>query len=412
MARKVMRLVFVGHVDHGKSTLIGRLLVETNSLPKERIAEVQRVSAELGKDAELAYLTDYLQEERERNITIDTTQIFFGTRKRNYVIIDAPGHLEFIKNMLSGASQAEAAVLIVDAREGVMEQTRRHAHLIHLLGITRMVAVVNKMDLIDFGIDGFEQVKQDLAGFLGRMSLSHGPVIPVSARMGENIVRKSRRMGWYRGPVFVDALDRISSEKDTRGKPFRFPVQDVLTLHGTRTILGRVEAGSVERGQSMTILPERLRTSAVEIRRFGEKRRRALSGESIGLVIEGDHGVRRGDVIVLGGEEPPLSDEARLTLFWMGDAPLADAGGLSLQCATQEVGCLPVSVERRIDSSTLEVLAKKGLELRKNEVGLVSLKLQRPIVLEPFAEIPALGRVVVRNEGEVLGIGITRHRRD
>jgi sulfate adenylyltransferase subunit 1 len=406
MGAQVVRLVFVGHVDHGKSTLIGRLLVATNSLPRERIAEVQRVSAELGKEAELAYLTDYLQEERERNITIDTTQIFFRTRKRSYVIIDAPGHVEFIKNMLSGASQAEAGVLIVDAREGVMEQTRRHAYLIHLLGIRRLVAVVNKMDLIDYRVEGFDRVKKDLTGFLGRMSLSPDAVIPVSARLGENIAKYSRRMDWYQGPVFIDALDRIRSERDKRGKPLRLPVQDVLPVRGRRTILGRVEAGSVERGQSLTILPGGLRARAVEILRFGERRKGAHTGESIGLVIDEDHEVHRGAVIVQGDAEPLVTDEVRLTLFWMGDEPFAAGSELSLQCSTQEVGCRPVSVERRIDSSTLEVLEERGLEVRKNEVGLVTLKLQRPIVLEPFTEIPALGRVVLRKEGEVLGIGI------
>lgn len=406
MKKRVIKLVIVGHVDHGKSTLIGRTLFETGSLPKETYEEVKRVSRELGKDAELAYLTDYLQEERERNITIDTTQIFFKTRKRNYVIIDAPGHVQFIKNMLSGASQAEAAVLLVDAHEGIREQTRRHAYLIHLLGIEKLIVVANKMDLIDYKHDRFHEIETAILELVHQLGLKPIHVIPASARVGENISNPSSRMGWYRGPAFTDSLDHVKPRDRNSDAPFRFPVQDVLVRDGRKILLGRVEAGSVEKGQEILILPDGYSSRVLDIVRYGEKRKSALTGESIGIVLERHSGVERGVVLVQHDRVPVVSDEMDVTIFWMGDVPLNRGNDVTLQCSTQVCSCRLKTVEQRLDSSTLHLMEENGESVGPNEVGKVVFKLHRPIVFEPFARVPELGRLVLRKGDAVCAAGI------
>lgn len=230
MRRETVKIVIVGHVDHGKSTLIGRLLLDTNSLPKERIAEIKKISKELGKDTELAFLTDQLKEERERGITIDTTQIFFKTRRKNFVIIDALGHLEFLKNMITGATQAEAAVLIIDAKEGIMEQTRRHLYIIQLIGIKQVIVVLNKMDLVKYNREIFNRIKQELSIFLEQMDIKTAIIIPISAKKNDNISRKSFRTNWFRGPRLLEALDSLKIEVQDIDKPLILPVQDVYKV--------------------------------------------------------------------------------------------------------------------------------------------------------------------------------------
>jgi sulfate adenylyltransferase large subunit len=408
MKKHVTKLVFVGHVDHGKSTLIGRTLLETGSLPKETYDEVKRVSHELGKDAELAYLTDYLQEERERNITIDTTQIYFRTKKNDYVIIDAPGHVQFIKNMLSGASQAEAAVLLVDAWEGIREQTKRHAYLIHLLGIKRLIVVVNKMDRVDYDRDRFYAIKTDIIDLMNQLSLTPLHIVPASARLGENISKSSPHMGWYGGPVFTDALDRIKLNHRHENKPFRFPVQDVLEKGNDSILLGRVESGCVKQNQKLLVLPEGAEARVRDVMRYGERRRKARTGESIGIVLQNHSTVQRGVVLTHTDQKPVVSNNVSVTVFWLDNVPLHIGDTLTLQCSTQSVTCQLQRVKQRIDSSTLKLLEEHGETVGLNEVGNVVLTLERPIVVDSYAQVPELGRLVLRKKDVVCAAGIVQ----
>ncbi|MCK4821573.1 GTP-binding protein [bacterium] len=245
MEKDILRIVIIGHVDHGKSTLIGRLLLDTNSLPKEKMVEIKKVSRDLGKEAELAFLTDQLKEERERSMTIDTTQIFFRTRKKNYCIIDTPGHVQFLKNMLTGASLAQAAVLIVDVKEGVMEQTRRHSYLIQMLGLDKAIVVFNKMDLINYQGRRFPKIKTELLELLESLNIEPIFLIPISAKEGLNISRKSSKMRWYKGPSLLSALDSLRLNTKTMQRPLRFPIQDIYEINGEKIIVGRVASGIV-----------------------------------------------------------------------------------------------------------------------------------------------------------------------
>ena len=241
----VLNFVIVGHVDHGKSTLIGRLLYDTDSLAPDKIEEIKKASTGQGKRTEFAYLLDHLEEERKQGITIDTTQVFFKSPKRRYVIIDAPGHVEFVKNMITGASQAEAAVLIVDVKEGVQEQTRRHSYMLSLLGLNQVVVVLNKMDLVDFSEQRFNTVKAEAQKWLKSINIEAMYYIPISAIEGDNVAAKSKNMGWYTGPTFLDSLDTMKNKQPPENKPLLFPIQDVYKIDNGQKI--HVERGIIEK---------------------------------------------------------------------------------------------------------------------------------------------------------------------
>jgi sulfate adenylyltransferase large subunit len=406
MRRRALNIVFTGHVDHGKSTLIGRLLIDTNSLPESKIEEVRRVSKELGKEAELAYITDYLREEREQNITIDTTQIHFKTKKRNYVIIDSPGHVEFIKNMITGTSQAEAAVLIVDVTEGVQEQTRRHAYLIHLLGIRKAVVVINKMDLCGYSEDGYAEVKDEIIKFLSGLGLEPLCAIPVSARDGENISARSRNMPWYRGPCFLKALDCLKPEKAVHDRQsLRFPVQDVYTVDGDRVAVGKIASGYLHKGQEVIALPlgEIVRVSSIKT--FDGDKKRAEPSESIGICFKNSSSLTRGTVLVTKDDIPELRDTFRASVFWMFVKPWVVTKPYGLQCSTQDVTCRIEKITRKINSSTLEVIERDLDRLQRYEAGDLVIRTERPILTESLSERSEFGRFVVKQEGRVIGIG-------
>ncbi len=409
MGKDTLKIVFTGHVDHGKSTLIGRLLIETNSLPEEKISEIRKISAQLGKDAELAFVTDHLKEEREQNITIDTTQIFFKTRRRDYVIIDAPGHAEFIKNMITGTSQAQAAVLLVDASEGVLEQTRRHAYLISMLGLEKIIVAVNKMDLVDYSQKIFNQVTKDLGSFLKNLDLAPVYNIPLSAKEGENILNKSKKMRWYNGPQFLKALGSLKKDANsTENKPLRFPIQDVYTVKGEKIAVGRIESGYMVKNQGTLTLPSGSKNSVVSIKVFGKEKKSARTFESLGVVFEHTGDLKRGFVIV-GEQDPPvLKDIIKASVFWLKEEPLYLHKPIMIRCSTQEVECRVEKVERKIDSSTLEVIDENIDKLMKYEVGEVYIRTLTPIVVEKFSFLKELGGFILKDKGDVAGLGIVR----
>ncbi|HCK33101.1 MAG TPA: adenylyl-sulfate kinase, partial [Rhodospirillaceae bacterium] len=238
---KQMRIVIVGHVDHGKSSLIGRLLFDTDSLPPNKQEEIRTMSEKRGMDMEWSFVLDSFQAERDQAITIDTTQIWFSTDKRDYVIIDAPGHREFLKNMISGAAAAEAAILVVDANEGVREQTKRHAYLLHLLGLRQIVVAVNKMDLVNYDEARFKEVSDEVNAYLTSIGLEAKSIVPISARTGDNVAQKTQAMPWYKKGDVIEQLDSFEPLASLSDKPLRFPVQDVYRFDGQRTLVGRIE---------------------------------------------------------------------------------------------------------------------------------------------------------------------------
>jgi len=402
-----LRFVIVGHIDHGKSTLIGRLFYDTDSLPDEKIEEVRAICESLGREMEFAYVMDHLEEERTQGITIDTTQTFFKTDKRDYVIIDAPGHREFTKNMITGASQAEAAILIVDAEEGVQEQTRRHAYILGLLGLEQVIVVINKMDLVDFSEERYMEVSKDITGFLYQINTKPTYVIPISAKEGDNIASRSGRMTWYSGPIILEALDSFRSLEDRIDRPLRFPVQDVYQIGNKRIIVGRIEAGAIEEGQDILVLPTGEVTTVSSVEEYNNvNKRKAVSGESTGIIVKDKLFIDRGNVITVPVNKPVMSNEIKANVFWMDKEPLKKGETVSFKCSTQEAKCLVKTIERRIDSSTLELIEVDAEVLENREVGEVVLNFTNQIIVDNFNDTPELGRFVIEKKLDTAGGGI------
>jgi len=401
-----LSFVIVGHIDHGKSTLIGRLLYDTDSLPEEKIEEIKQTCNMLGRPFEFAYVMDHLDEEREKCITIDTAQIFFKKGNRNYVIIDAPGHKEFIKNMLTGASQADAAILIVDVDEGVKEQTRRHAYLLNMLGINQVVVVFNKMDKVNYDKAKFEEVKLELEKFLSNLGITPSYMIPISAKEGDNVVNKSENMGWYSGVNVIEALNSFRNRLSLLEKPLRFPLQDVYEVNGKKIYVGRIESGTLRKGDSVSVLPEGNNVKIANIENFGPELSEAGAGRSIGVTLENEADAGRGVVICSNDSKPEPKTKIKANVFWMGNEPVKKDEKIIYKSTTQEVGCRIGKIERKINSSTLELLGTNSDELGGLEAGEVSIELEKPVVVDNFNEIPPTGRFVLIKDGIVQGGGI------
>lgn len=406
MEKEKLKFVIVGHVDHGKSTLIGRLLYDTNSISESKFEEIKQLCESLGKDIEFGYVMDHLEEERDQGITIDTAQTFFNTEKRDYVIIDAPGHVEFLKNMISGASQAEAAVLIVDAQEGVKEQTKRHAYILGMLGLSQVIVVINKMDLVDNSQERFEEVKKDLLQFLSGINIKPSYVIPISAKQGDFIASKSSKMNWYNGLTVLEALGTFKIKENANNKPLRYMVQDVYNFD-KRIIVGRVESGIIRKGDEITVLPSGEKTRVKSVEEFLKEVTEAEAGKCIGITTQDKLFIDRGNVIVHDGDRPVVTDRIKANLFWMDKIPYKMGTSVWFRCGTQEVPCEIEKINRVIDSSTLELISENASEIKNREVADVIIRTSKPVVVENFNKIEELGRFVLGKDDTIAGGIIT-----
>ncbi|MFH1850254.1 MAG: GTP-binding protein [archaeon] len=393
-----LNIVIVGHVDHGKSTLIGRLFYDTNSLPEGKVEELKTICKQLGKDLEFGFLLDHLEEERDQGITIDTTQAFFRTTARQYTIIDAPGHAEFVKNMITGASQAEAAILIVDAGEGVQEQTQRHAYILGMLGLSQVIVVLNKMDTVGYSEGVFCEVRDELLAFLGRLKINPRHIIPISARHGDFIAKRSERLTWYDGPTVLEALDSFKASPSLSQKPLRFPVQDVYNW-GKRIIAGRLASGTIRVGDEITIMPSGEKTAIATIEEYGKSPGTASAGKSIGITTKDKVFADRGSIIA-AKPLPAASKEFCGRIFWMDKEPYKPGERLLLRCATQEMRC-SLEITRIINSSTLEPKGTARIENR--DVADIIIRTEQEIVTDSFSKIPEMGRFVLQRKDTCAG---------
>lgn len=406
-----LKFAIVGHVDHGKSTLIGRLFYDTGSLPEGKVEEIKKICDELGKDMEFGFIMDHLQEEREQGITIDTAQTFFKTDKRHYVIIDAPGHKEFTKNMITGASQAEAALLIVDADEGVQEQTKRHAYILSMLGLKQVIVVMNKMDLVDYKEARFKEVEKELLAFLDSLNIKPSYIIPISAKLGDNIANKSKNMSWYTGKTVLEALDTFESLKSPTELPLRYPIQDVYKFDDKRILAGRVEAGILTKGAKILFLPSNKESTITTIEDMDGELEKAEAGISTGITIEHPLFVERGEIACdPEKDKPTVTTRFKGKVFWMSKLPFNKAEKIVLKCATQEVECVVEKIEKKLDSSTLAVIEEDASELKEWEVGEMIFKTDASVVIEGFNETPELGRFVLVKGEDVCAGGIVTHK--
>jgi bifunctional enzyme CysN/CysC len=394
-------IVIVGHVDHGKSTLVGRLLNDTGSLPEGKVEALREMSRRRGMPFEWSFVMDALQAERDQGITIDTTQVRFQTLARPYVIIDAPGHKEFLKNMVSGAASAEAALLVIDVQEGALEQSRRHAYLLHLLGVRQVAVVINKMDMCDFSAERYQAVADGILGYLSEIGVT--PSAVVSARHGNNVVERCRHMTWYTGPTVTGALDAFTAAKSLTDRPLRLPVQDVYKLDERRIVAGRIESGQLKLGDTLVFLPGGRTATVATIESWNEPvpRTSAVAGQSVGITLDQPIFVERGHVASLLQPRPVETHTLRVHLFWLGHEPLTVGRRYTLKVATAEHDVTVQAIERVID---VEDLSNHGGDrVERNGVGEVVLHSRTPMVVDDFTEVARTGRAVIVDGYDVVG---------
>jgi bifunctional enzyme CysN/CysC len=405
-----LRIVIVGHVDHGKSTLIGRLFHDTNSLPEGKVEQIRKASEAEGMDFEFAFLLDALLEEQAQNITIDTTQLPFRTAKREYVIIDAPGHKEFLKNMVTGAASADAAILLIDANEGIQEQSKRHAYLLSLLGIRQIVVAVNKMDLVGHSREVFEKVRAAYTDFLGKLEITPQHFIPISAKHGLNITTGSPELAWFEGPAILEALDGFEIAAPPDGLPLRLLIQDIYRFDERRIVAGRIEAGRLAVGDELMFWPDgkRSRIRSIESWNAATPPTGAAVGESVALTLEEQIFVERGQIGGHPADGPAEGREIHASLFWLQNDPLPLNTPFTLKLGTQSVEARLVEIKRVLDSSTLEPLPGARGEIQKNEVADVRIRARRPLAFDRHDRISETGRFVIVTGKRIGGGGIVR----
>jgi len=403
-----LKIVIVGHVDHGKSTLVGRLFHDTGSLPEGRVEAVRAMSEKRGMPFEWAFLLDALQAERDQGITIDISQIFFRTELRHYVLIDAPGHREFVKNMITGAAQADAAVLVVDAREGMQEQTRRHAYLLHLLGIHQIVVAVNKMDMVEYSEARFQEVSAAVREYLADLGidLQHTMMIPVVARDGENIAAGSPHMPWYDGPALAGALDMLLPPVSSLELPLRMPVQDVYKFDDRRIIAGRIESGHLRKGDTLLFSPSNKKANVASIEAWPVKDglMATRAGECVGVTLDEQIFVERGEICSLATNPPMLSNVFRGRIFWLGKESLVEGARLKMKLCTGEYQVEVEKIEKVIDTQDLGSNEQKHVE--RNAIAEVVFRSRRTMALDPFDQNMYTGRFVLVEDYDIVGGGL------
>ncbi len=406
MEKEKLKIVIVGHIDHGKSTLIGRLLFDTNSITRDKIEEVKKISEQAGQKFNFAYLLDYLQEERNQGITIDTTQMCFSSEKKDYVIIDAPGHVEFIKNMVTGASQAELAILIVDALEGCKEQTKTHAYILSMLGIKNIIVAVNKMDLVSYEEEAFLRIKRELDEFLSTLNLTVNCYVPVSALEKDNVVVKSEQMDWYGGNTLLQCLDTFTKPIAELNKTVLFPIQDVYRIEEKRIMVGRLESGTLTTNDEVTILPSNVKTRIKTIEKFMEKTAKGLTGECIGITTKDSVFMERGHIVCTDESNLAVTDSFQAKLFWISSEKLRIGETAKVQCATQESSMEIKEITSKIDASTLQSVEGDADIIKPLEVCQVVIHTKNPLVVSDINELIAIKRIVILKNDTICGGGI------
>jgi bifunctional enzyme CysN/CysC len=399
-----LRVVAVGHVDHGKSTLIGRLLHDTGNLPEGKVAELVAVSEKRGAVFEWSFVLDALQSERDQAVTIDTTRIWMRTPEREVVLIDAPGHKEFLRNMVTGASDADAALLLVDAHDGVGEQTRRHALLLELIGVPRVVVAINKMDRVNYDRARYDAIRSELEELLGRIGVSASAFVPLCARDGENVTTHAPSMPWYDGPTVLRAILALPPAHRNDGGALRIAVQGVVRQDLRRIIVGRVESGTISVGDELTIAPSRRTARVASIATFPvSDKSSASAGESIGFVVEGPLFVDRGDVVSDAAHPPPLAKRFRARLLWLGHGPLSVGDTFRMRFGTRVAPVTVTAFERVID---MESLDRSGeAQARTNDVAEVVFTSAETLPLDPVAEHPGLARFILLDGVDIVAGG-------
>jgi bifunctional enzyme CysN/CysC len=408
--KDLLRFITCGSVDDGKSTLIGRLLYESRVLFEDQLRALERDSRRLGtqgQELDFALLVDGLAAEREQGITIDVAYRFFATERRKYIVADTPGHEQYTRNMVTGASTAELAVILIDARKGVLTQTRRHSYLVSLLGIRRVVLAVNKMDLVDYSEPVFRRIERDYREFAARIGLSEIVAIPVSALAGDNVIDPGTHMPWYGGPTLLSHLDTVPPVQRSGAQPFRMPVQWVNRPNQEfRGYAGLIAGGSVRVGDPLVVLPSGLRSRVARILGPDGELAQAQTGQSVTLTLEDQIDVSRGDLLAAASAPAQVSELFEATVVWMSEEPMLPGRPYLLKCGTRTVTATVAPLKHKINVNTLEQLAARQLDL--NEIGVVHLSLDRPLAFDAYQDNRDTGGFILidRISNNTVGAGL------
>ena len=408
-----MNLAMIGHIDHGKSTLLGRLLMDSGVIDPHVIDEYRKKAEAIGKGSfEFAWVMDSLKDERERGITIDVAHQRFDTNKYYYTIVDCPGHRDFVKNMITGTSQADAAVLVVDAKDGIMAQTKEHVFLARTLGVTQLIIAVNKMDRVNYEQKSYEELKKALLELLGTVGYKGEALvfIPVSAFEGENITKPSEKMKWFDGPSLLEALDIMKVPEKPIKLPLRLPVQDVYTITGAGTVpVGRVETGTIKKGDTVIFNPPGTVGEVKSIEMHHEEIPEAIPGDNIGWNVRGvgRTDIRRGDVCGHVDNPPTVADEFTAQLIVLQHPSAITVGYTPVfHCHTAQIACTVMEISKKLDPRTGATKEENPDFIKTGDAAIVKIKPTRPLVIERVKEIPHLGRFAIRDMGQTVAAGM------
>jgi sulfate adenylyltransferase subunit 1 len=399
---ELLRFITAGSVDDGKSTLIGRLLYDSKSIFEDQLSSITNTSHKRGmKDVDLSLLTDGLQAEREQGITIDVAYRYFATPKRKFIIADTPGHEQYTRNMVTGASTANLAIILIDARKGVLTQSRRHAYLASLMGIPHLVVAINKMDLVDYSSDVVKEISQEFAEFAAKLGLDNIVYIPMSALNGDMVVERGDNLSWYKGSTLMEVLENIPIDNDINLEDFRFPVQLVCRpktkeFHDFRGYMGRIESGQITVGDKVTVFPSGLSSRIKEIVTYDGLLDNAIAPQSVTLTIEDHLDISRGDMLVKTENAPRVSKKINTILCWLSETALDPKRKYLLKHSARIVKAGVSKIDYRVDINTLNHETVDTLKM--NDIGCVELNVQQPLACDDYQKNHATGSFIVIDE--------------
>lgn len=402
--KSLLRFTTAGSVDDGKSTLIGRLLYDSKSIFEDQMEHIIQSGKRLGREElDLSLLTDGLRAEREQGITIDVAYRYFSTPARKFIIADTPGHLQYTRNMVTGASTADLAIILIDARKGVLEQTIRHSYIASLLDIRHIIFCINKMDMVNWSERVFTGIKADLASLIKKLDIIDAHYIPISAKYGDNVVDRSENMNWYEGKTFLNLIDTIEISKNKNPDNKRFPVQTIIRPHTTefhdyRGYAGRVAGGTFRPGDEVTVLPSLRRSKIRSIDIFGKTFSEVIAGDSVAISLEDQIDIGRGDMLVSPDDLPTISQDINLMVCWFNERPIKVGGRYLIRINSNEAGCIVKSVNYRMNIDTLEQ-DRENIVINMNDIAHISIKTSKPVFFDPYKKNNITGSMIFVDEG-------------
>jgi sulfate adenylyltransferase subunit 1 len=409
----LLRFTTAGSVDDGKSTLIGRLLYDSKSIFKDQLEAIENASSKKGEEkVNLALLTDGLRAEREQGITIDVAYRYFATPKRKFIVADTPGHIQYTRNMVTGASTANLAIILVDARNGIVEQTKRHSFIASLLGIPHIIYCINKMDLVDYNEKEFIKIKNELTGFSSKLTTKDIRFIPVCALNGDNIVNRSIKMEWYDGSTLLHTLENIHIASDYNLIDCRFPVQNVIRpqnkeFHDYRGYAGRISGGVFKKGDEVVVLPSGFSSKIESIITYNKEIEEAHAPMSVTLTLSDDLDISRGNMIVRKNNQPKMLKEIELMVCWLGDNSLLQKGKYTIKHTSNEVRCIIAEILYKIDINTLH-RNMEDLKINCNDIARISIKVNQPLLVDKYSDNRVTGSLIIidENTNNTVGAGM------